>query len=107
MATSILFRGTGIAATFGIAAFAISAPFSKPWKARVAGLQELPLLNALVKFGVVFSGAYHLFGGIRHLQWDAVQFHSMPTIVKSGRLAVGAAVAAGLYGAVYEHDPDA
>jgi succinate dehydrogenase cytochrome b556 subunit len=106
MATSILFRGTGIAATLGIAAFAITAPFSRPWKERVAALQEYALLNALVKFGVVFAGSYHLLGGIRHLQWDAVQFHSMPTIVKSGRLAVGAAAVAGLYAAVYEHDPD-
>jgi succinate dehydrogenase/fumarate reductase cytochrome b subunit len=106
MATSILFRGTGIAATLGVAAFAITAPFSRPWKERVAGLQEYTLLNALVKFGVVFSGAYHLLGGLRHLQWDAVRGHTMPTIVQSGRAAVGLAAAAGLYAAVYEHDPE-
>ena len=105
MATSILFRGTGIATTFGIAAFAITAPFSKPWKARVAGLQEYGLLNALVKFGLAFAGTYHLLAGIRHLQWDAVNYHNMSAIVKSGRAAVGAAAVAGVCAAVYEHDP--
>jgi succinate dehydrogenase/fumarate reductase cytochrome b subunit len=68
MITSVLFRGTGIAMTLGLGAFAITYPLlGKPWKSYVWQLQQMPLLNAIVKFGVAFPFAYHFAGGLRHL----------------------------------------
>ena len=86
----------------GLAAFAITAPFLPSWKKRVAALQESRFLNALVKFGVVFTGAYHALGGMRHMAWDMVKLHDARSIVTSGRAAAGTAALLGLYGAFYE-----
>ena len=68
----------------------------------MAGLQNYPLLNAIVKFGVAFPFAYHFAGGLRHLAWDNVMFHNLPAVRTSGMAAIGFGVAAGLLGAVYE-----
>ncbi len=70
----------------------------------MAGLQQYPLLNAIVKFGVAFPFAYHFAGGLRHLGWDNLVGHSLPAARTSGIAAVAFGVAAGVIGAVYEAD---
>ncbi len=89
----------------GLGAYAITYPFlNKPWKKTVAGLQQYPLLNAIVKFGVAFPFAYHFAGGLRHLAWDNVMYHNLPAARTSGFAAIGFGAAVGLIAAVYEAD---
>jgi len=106
MITSVLFRGTGIAMTLGLGAFAIAAPFvltpSRPWRSYVASLQSVPLANAIVKFGVAFPFAYHAIGGVRHLLWDNIIGHTPELARKSGPAIVAAGVVVGVVAAVYE-----
>ena len=68
----------------------------------MAALQQWPLLNALVKFGVAFPFAYHFAGGLRHIAWDNILFHNPVSARISGFAALGFGAAAGLAGAVYE-----
>jgi succinate dehydrogenase/fumarate reductase cytochrome b subunit len=52
----------------GIALLAVTALFAKrDYKYYVYQLQQYPLLNAIVKFGVAFPLSYHYLGGLRHL----------------------------------------
>ncbi len=50
----------------------------------------------LVLFGFTIVLFYHLCNGIRHLLWDTGYGFDMPTLVKTGKIAVGAAVALSL-----------
>lgn len=60
--------GTGIALVGGVAVGSIGYLFSsQKYKAFLYTLQQYPVLNALVKAGVVFPLAYHYLGGLRHL----------------------------------------
>ena len=89
----------------GLGGYAIAYPFiGGPWKQSVAALQQYPLLNAIVKFGIAFPFAYHFAGGLRHLAWDNVVYHNLPAARTSGLAAIGFGVAVGLVGAVYEAD---
>jgi len=49
----------------GLAVIALVAP--KDFRYYVYKLQQYPLINAVVKFGVAFPLSYHFFGGLRHL----------------------------------------
>ena len=106
MITSVLFRGTGIAMTLGLGLFALSSPFVftpfRPWKHYVYKLQQYPIVNAVVKFGVAFPFIYHSMGGIRHLLWDQVIFHTPELARKSGPVIVGAGVALGAIAAIVQ-----
>jgi succinate dehydrogenase (ubiquinone) cytochrome b560 subunit len=106
MITSVLFRGTGIAMTLGLGAFALASPVAftpfKPWKYYVYHLQQMPLANVIVKFGVAFPFIYHTIGGIRHLLWDQVIFHTPELARTSGPVIVGAGVALGAIAALIE-----
>lgn len=52
----------------GLSALAIAyIPAGGPYSDYLWQLQQYPLLNALVKFGVVFPLSYHYMGGLRHL----------------------------------------
>jgi succinate dehydrogenase (ubiquinone) cytochrome b560 subunit len=110
MIASVLFRGTGIAMTLGLGAGAIAAPFllspRHPWKSYVASLQASPVANAIVKFGVAFPFAYHGLGGIRHLLWDNIIFHTPELARKSGPAIIAAGVALGVAAAVTEFKGD-
>jgi succinate dehydrogenase / fumarate reductase cytochrome b subunit len=46
----------------------------------------------IVLFGLTVLVFYHLCNGIRHLLWDTGFGFDMPTVRKTGRIAVGAAV---------------
>lgn len=72
----------------------------------MAALQQWPLLNALVKFGVAFPFAYHFAGGLRHIAWDNILFHNPVSARISGYAALGFGAVAGLAGAVYESRED-
>ena len=50
------------------------------------------LLGKLVIAGSVFSFSFHMFGGIRHLIWDAGWMMEMPQVNLSGWLAIIASV---------------
>jgi len=110
MIASVLHRGTGIAMAFGLGGFAILSPAVlspfKPWKHYVYQLQQMPILNAIVKFGVAFPFAYHTLGGVRHLLWDNVIGHTPELARKTGPAIIAAGVAIGLVAAVVEvgHD---
>ena len=91
----------------GLGGYAIAYPFiGGPWKQTVANLQQYPLINAIVKFGVAFPFAYHFFGGLRHLAWDNVIYHNPAAVRTSGLAAIGFGVAVGLAGAVYEAEAE-
>jgi len=50
------------------------------------------ILGRLVIAASVFSFSFHLFGGIRHLIWDAGWMMEMPQVRSSGWLAIIATV---------------
>ncbi len=43
-------------------------------------------VGKLLAFGTVFSVAYHLANGVRHLAWDTGRFFSKPQIRQTGYL---------------------
>ena len=71
-------------------------------KPTLAKLQEYPLLNAGVKFSVVFPLAYHYAGGLRHVMWDNVKGQSMAVNKQTGLAAVAFATVAGLAASAIE-----
>ncbi|MBV8978656.1 MAG: succinate dehydrogenase, cytochrome b556 subunit [Alphaproteobacteria bacterium] len=72
MATSITHRATGIALSAGtvLLAWWLVAAASGPeaYAAFAAAADSIP--GRIVLFGLVWSLAYHLLSGIRHLAWD-------------------------------------
>ena len=54
-------------------------------------LQQYPLLNALVKAGIVFPLAFHYLGGLRHLAWDSIVGHNLQFVKQTGWGALAAA----------------
>ena len=95
-ALSILNRLTGVFMSV------VSAPLLLCWLIALAsGEQEyLALtdwlgsgLGRLVIAASVFSFSFHLFGGIRHLVWDAGWMMEMPQVRLSGWLAIVGSVA--------------
>lgn len=103
MITSVMFRGTGIV-LFGGLAFLAGAQLASSTKLKptLAKLQEYPLLNAGVKFSVVFPLAYHYAGGLRHVMWDNVKGQSMAVNKQTGLAAVAFATVAGLAASAIE-----
>jgi succinate dehydrogenase/fumarate reductase cytochrome b subunit len=110
--------GTGIALFGGLALFSLGyLPSSKQLTAHLYSLQQYPILNALVKFGVVTPLTYHYLGGLRHLvrlhfcyngnnracfiwcclqAWDSVVGHDMKFVKTTGWGATAIAGAAGV-----------
>ena len=94
-ALSILNRLTGVFMAV------VSAPLLLCWLIALAsGEQEFMALNAwlasglgkLVMLASVFSFSFHLFGGIRHLIWDAGWMLEISQVRTSGWLAILASV---------------
>ncbi len=46
----------------------------------------------LVLFGFTLALFYHFCNGIRHLSWDAGKGFDLPTMHRTGKLAIAAAV---------------
>lgn len=94
-ALSILNRLTGVFMAV------VSAPLLLCWLIALAsGEQEFMALNAwlasglgkLVMLASVFSFSFHLFGGIRHLIWDAGWMLEISQVRTSGWLAIVASI---------------
>lgn len=92
---SILNRLTGVFMSV------VTAPLLLCWLIALAsGEQAYASLNTwlagsigmLVILASVFSFSFHLFGGIRHLLWDAGLMLEISQVRSSGWLAVGASV---------------
>jgi len=90
-ALSILNRLTGVFMSV------VSAPLLLCWLIALAsgeqafmGLNEwlASVLGKLIIAASVFSFSFHLFGGIRHLIWDAGWMMEMPQVRLSGWLAI-------------------
>ena len=90
---SILHRATGVFLSFGalvLSGWLISVAAGFDAYARVASWLAGPI-GALLLFGWTFALFYHLCNGIRHLVWDTGRGYELPTVYRSGWLAVIAA----------------
>ena len=105
MATSIAHRATGIALSAGsfVLCWWLIAVASGPESFNeFIGVAATPL-GEVVLFGFVWSLAYHLLNGIRHLAWDLGYGFAVPTANKSGIIVIGVSVvlAAGAFALAY------
>lgn len=101
MATSITHRATGIAMAAGtlvVAWWMIAAASGDDAYATFSLVARSPL-GLLVLFGFVWSLAYHLVNGIRHLVWDSGYGFAVKTAERSGVLvyALSVVIALGLF----------
>ena len=94
-ALSILNRLTGVFMAV------VTAPLLLCWLIALASGPEAftalsgwlgSLLGKLVIAASVFSFSFHMFGGIRHLIWDAGWMMEMPQVRMSGWLAIIASI---------------
>ena len=95
-ALSILNRLTGVFMSV------VSAPLLLCWLIALATGEEAYIglsnwlgsgLGKLVIAASVFSFSFHLFGGIRHLIWDAGWMMEMPQVRLYGWLAIAGSIA--------------
>jgi succinate dehydrogenase / fumarate reductase cytochrome b subunit len=90
MATSIVHRATGLALAAGTLLLAwwlialATGPDAYATFQMVAGSK----LGELVLFGFIWSLAFHLLNGIRHLAWDIGFGFAVPTAAKTGVLVI-------------------
>lgn len=105
MATSIVHRATGLALSAGtillcwwLIAIA-SGPETFNEFINVTGTP----LGEVILFGFVWSLAYHLLNGVRHLAWDLGYGYAVPTANRSGIFVMAASVllAAGAFALAY------
>ena len=105
MATSITHRATGIALSAGtlvVAWWLIAAAVGDDAYDTFSTVVHSPL-GLLILFGFVWSLAYHLLNGIRHLAWDAGYGFEIKTADRSGVLviALSVVVAVGVFAYAY------
>ena len=101
MLTSITHRATGIAMSAGtllVAWWLIATASGSGAYATFSQVVRSPV-GLLVLFGFVWSIAFHMLNGIRHLFWDAGYGFDIKTARKSGVLviALSIAVAVGVF----------
>jgi succinate dehydrogenase / fumarate reductase cytochrome b subunit len=110
MATSILHRATGLALSAGLIALAVwliaaaTGPEAYAAVAAVLGGGFGKLLLA----GVLIAFSYHLFNGLRHLNWDLGRGLEKPEARRSAAIVVIATVllaGASLYAAFFAGVP--
>ncbi|RVE61185.1 hypothetical protein OJAV_G00168220 [Oryzias javanicus] len=92
MMMSITHRGTGLALSGGISAFAAAAlvlPGNYPYYLDlIHSLSVGPFLLGLAKFGIAFPVSYHTYNGIRHLCWDLGKGFRLPDVNRSGYFVI-------------------
>jgi len=90
MATSILHRATGLALVAGtlLVAWWLVAAASGPAEYDLFSAVTRSLIGQIVLFGFVWSLAFHLLNGIRHLAWDVGYGFAVPTANRTGVLVV-------------------
>jgi succinate dehydrogenase / fumarate reductase cytochrome b subunit len=94
MATSIVHRLTGMALSAGtiLLAWWLIAVASGPETYQTfSGIAASPL-GQIVLFGFVWSLAFHLLNGIRHLAWDMGYGFAVPTANATGWLVIALSV---------------
>lgn len=103
MATSIIHRATGMALSAGtllVAWWLIAAAMGPAQYDLFSKIARSPL-GQLVLFGFVWSLAYHLLNGIRHLAWDLGYGFDKHTASRTGvlvfTLSIFAAIAVFVY----------
>jgi succinate dehydrogenase / fumarate reductase cytochrome b subunit len=90
MATSIAHRATGLALAAGtllVAWWLIAAASGQAEYDTFSAVAKSPL-GLIVLFGFVWSLAFHLLNGIRHLAWDLGYGFQVPTANRTGVLVV-------------------
>jgi succinate dehydrogenase / fumarate reductase cytochrome b subunit len=90
MATSIAHRATGIALSAGIVLLAwwLIAAAAGNEAYHVFAMTAASPLGQIALFGLVWSLAFHLFNGIRHLAWDIGLGFDVSTANRSGVMVV-------------------
>ncbi len=105
MATSIVHRMTGVALAGGtvLLAWWLVASASGPETFDFFNMVVGSTLGQLVLFGFVWSFAFHMVNGIRHLAWDLGYGFSVPTANLTGILvfALSLLLAVGAFALVY------
>ena len=105
MVTSIVHRATGVALTAGtvlVAWWLVATSLGAEQYDLFSAVARSPL-GQLVLFGFVWSLAFHLFNGIRHLAWDVGYGFAVPTANRSGVLVVTLSVFAAIGAFVYAY----
>jgi succinate dehydrogenase / fumarate reductase cytochrome b subunit len=105
MVTSIVHRATGLALAAGtilLCWWLVAVANGPEGFNQFMGLLTTPL-GEVVMFGFVWSLAYHLLNGIRHLAWDIGFGFAVPTANKSGIVVIAASlvVAVGAFALAY------
>jgi len=90
MATSIIHRTTGLALVAGtlMVTWWLLATAMGPVQYDTFSRAARSLIGQLVLFGFVWSLAFHLFNGIRHLVWDLGFGFAVPTANRTGVLVI-------------------
>ena len=86
MATSIVHRGTGLALAAGtllVTWWLVAAALGDAQYAQFSIVAH-SLFGQIVLFGFVWSLAFHLFNGLRHLAWDLGYGFAVPTANRTG-----------------------
>ncbi len=98
MATSITHRATGLALSAGtlLVAWWLIATASGDDAYSTFSLVARSPLGLLILFGFVWSLAFHLLNGIRHLVWDAGYGFEVKTADRSGFLVIALSVLAAI-----------
>lgn len=86
MATSIAHRATGIALSLGtiLLAWWLIAAATGPDAYHVFAASAAYPVGQIVLFGILWSLAFHLFNGLRHLAWDIGLGFEVSTANRSG-----------------------
>ena len=90
MATSIVHRATGLALVAGtlLLAWWLIAAASGPAQYDLFSMVTRSPVGQIVLFGFVWSLAFHLLNGVRHLAWDLGYGFDVPTANRTGVLVV-------------------
>ena len=91
MATSIAHRATGIALAAGtlVVAWWLLAMAAGPQYYDTFSMVARHPVGQIVLFGFVWSLAFHLLNGIRHLAWDIGLGFDVSTANRTGVAAIG------------------
>ncbi|XP_078450169.1 succinate dehydrogenase cytochrome b560 subunit, mitochondrial [Lampetra fluviatilis] len=88
MLMSITHRGTGVALSAGVSAFALAALlFPGDFATKLEFVKNLEVNSTLIymgKFIIAWPFMYHSWNGIRHLAWDAGKGFKIPQVSQSG-----------------------
>lgn len=105
MVTSIIHRMTGLALAAGtlLVAWWLVAAASGPAEYNFFSIVARSLIGQIVLFGFVWSLAFHLLNGIRHLAWDVGYGFAVPTANRSGVVVVALSLLAAVGAFVYAY----